>query len=285
MQETGAPRIDRFVSLILLVLLGLALVFFIDINPSILRASLGGDLPAITVSWLLIAALVLVSVTGADVFIRQHPEMQRRPQLGLRLGGRTIELAPAFWILPAFTVIAPFAFFRLFVAPFGPIVFVPALLCSGGLLLATLLAHHYALDRRAEIRQRATAAIQVIGMLLAFATFGAVMFARMRTLYAAALIGAVAALLAYALLRWGPQRGTPWMLAGAIGLAIAETTWPINYWAMPALLAGGLLFAVFYTVVGLAQHAVSGQLTRAVIGEYAVVGGAALAVSVYWALR
>ena len=48
------PRYDRIVSLVLLVLIGLAVVFLIDRNPDILRARLGGDLPVITLSWALV---------------------------------------------------------------------------------------------------------------------------------------------------------------------------------------------------------------------------------------
>src|SRR5690348_293225 len=80
------PRYDRIVSLVLLVLLGLAVVFLIDINPNILRARLGGDLPVITVSWLLVASLVVITSTGADVFIRGHPQMQTRTLPTINLG-------------------------------------------------------------------------------------------------------------------------------------------------------------------------------------------------------
>ena len=45
MTPSPKPRYDRIVSLVLLVLIGLAVVFLIDRNPDILRARLGGDLP------------------------------------------------------------------------------------------------------------------------------------------------------------------------------------------------------------------------------------------------
>ena len=94
------PRYDRIVSLVLLVVIGLAVVFLIDINPAILRLRLYGDLPPITVSWLLIISLVIVTSTGADVFIRSHPQMQVRSLPTINLGFVAIELAPGFWILP-----------------------------------------------------------------------------------------------------------------------------------------------------------------------------------------
>src|SRR5262245_14184423 len=113
------PRYDRVVSLVLLVLIGLTVVFLIDINPSNFRARLGGDLPAITLSWLLIGSLVLITSTGADILIRAHPEMQTRTLPTINLGVARVELAPGFWILPAFAIIAPFALFRLFSGTLG----------------------------------------------------------------------------------------------------------------------------------------------------------------------
>src|ERR687884_1535212 len=108
------PRYDRIVSLVLLVLIGMAVVFLIDRNPDILRARLGGDLPIITLSWALVASLVVITSTGADVFIRSHPQMQTRALPTINLGIVALELAPGFWILPSFAIVSPFAFFRLF---------------------------------------------------------------------------------------------------------------------------------------------------------------------------
>ena len=78
MATAPQPRYDRIVSLVLIVLIGLTVIFLIDINPNNFRARLGGDLPAITLSWLLIGSLVLITSTGADIIIHSHPEMQTR---------------------------------------------------------------------------------------------------------------------------------------------------------------------------------------------------------------
>jgi hypothetical protein len=270
------PRYDRIVSLVLLVVIGLAVVFLIDINPNILRARLGGDLPPITISWLLIASLVVITSTGADVFIRSHPQMQSRRLPTINLGFVAIELAPGFWILPSFTIIASFAFFRLFGASLGTTAGILASVAAGGLLLATLLGQHYALDRRPETRHNARLALQTIAFLLAFGVFSAVYYARLRTLYSAALIGAAGALLAYALLQWTPPRhGLP-LLASMIGLTLAEATWALNYWAAPFLLGGALLLVIFYVAGGLLQNHLEGTLSRRIFWEYGLLGGALL---------
>jgi hypothetical protein len=279
------PRYDRIVSLVLLVVIGLAVVFLIDINPAILRLRLYGDLPPITVSWLLIVSLVIVTCTGADVFIRSHPQMQTRRLPTINLGFVAIELAPGFWILPSFTIVASFAFFRLFGASLGATAGILASVAAGGLLLATLLSQHYALDRRPDIRHNARLALQTIAFLLAFGVFSAVYFARLRTLYSAALIGATGTLLAYALLQWTPPRQGLGLLAFMVGLTLAEVTWALNYWAAPFLLGGALLLVIFYVATGLLQNHLEGTLSRRIYWEYGLLGGALLVAVIFATFR
>ena len=276
MVPSPTPRYDRIVSLVLLVLLGLAVVFLIDINPNILRARLGGDLPVITVSWLLVASLVVITSTGADVFIRGHPQMQTRTLPTINLGFVALELAPGFWILPSFAIIASFAFFRLFSASLQMTAFILALAAAGGLLLAALLGQHYALDRRPEVRHNARLGLQTITFLLAFGIFSAIYYTRLRTLYSAALIGAAGMLLAYALLQWTRSRRGLLLLSGLVGLTLAEATWALNYWAAPFLLGGALLLVIFYVATGLLQHHLEGTLSRRVFWEYGLLGGGLL---------
>jgi hypothetical protein len=280
-----APRYDRIVSLVLLVLLGLAVVFLIDINPNLLRARIGGDFPVITVSWLLIASLVVIASTGADIFIRAHPQMQTRTLPTLRLGRLAVEFAPGFWILPSLSIVASFAFFRLFSATLQATAFIIALATAGALLFGALLGQHYALDRREPVRRAALTALQAITYLLAYGIFCAVYFARLRTIYSAALIGAAATLLAYALLQWVPTRRGQFTLAAVVGLALAEATWPLNYWATPFLLGGALLLTLFYIATGLLDHVLRGDMSRRIGWEYAILGGGLLAAVVFVTFR
>lgn len=270
------PRYDRIVSLVLLVMLGLAVVFLIDFNPYNIRAQLGGDLPVITASWLLIASLVVIASTGADVFIRTHPQMQTRTLPTIRLGSVEIELAPGFWILPSMAVVTSFAFFRLFSASLEMLAALIALVAAGVLLLATLIGQHYALDRRPEVRHNARLALQTITFLLAFGAFSAVYYARLRTLYSAAMIAVIGVLLAYALLQWTSSRRSRLPLAGVVGLMLAEATWALNYWPAPFLLGGALLLIIFYIATGLLQHHLEETLSRQVVMEYSLLGSGLL---------
>jgi hypothetical protein len=160
-----------------------------------------------------------------------------------------------------------------------------ASVAAGGLLLATLLSQHYALDRRPEIRHNARLALQTIAFLLAFGVFSAVYFARLRTLYSAALIGATGTLLAYALLQWTPPRQGLGLLAFMVGLTLAEVTWALNYWAAPFLLGGALLLVIFYVATGLLQNHLEGTLSQRIFWEYGLLGGALLVAVIFATFR
>lgn len=274
------PRYDRIASLVLIVVLGLAVILWIDINPNILRARLVGDLPTITVSWLLIASLVVITSAGADLLVRSHPQMQIRTLPTFNLGFMTVEVVPGFWILPAFCVIGSFAFFRLFSASLQGMAFVLALVAAGGLLLAVLVAQHYSLDRDPPTAQRARLVLLVITYLLAFSCFSAIYFTRLRTLYAATLVGGTATLLAYEVLRWTSRQGGR-RLALIIGLVLAETIWALNYWPAPFLLGGTLMLVIFYVTTSLVQHHLAGTLQRRLLVEYGLFGSGLLAALIF----
>lgn len=285
MSSALRPRYDRIVSLVVLVTIGLTVVFLIDINPSNFRARLGGDLPAITLSWLLIASLVVIISTWSDIFFRSHPQMQTRTLPTISLGPVRFELAPGSWILPSFAVVAPFALLQLFSASIGMTAGIIAVVAAAGLLFASFVAQHYGLDRRPEMRQPARLAIQALALIAAFGVFSAIYYARMRWLYSATLIGMSSALLAYSLLQWSPARGSRPLLAAMVGITLAEATWALNYWAAPFLIGGALLLAIFYVVTGLLQSHLEGSLSRRMILEYSLLGSGLLVAVVVAAFR
>ncbi|MEI7768890.1 MAG: hypothetical protein WCI67_02825 [Chloroflexales bacterium] len=280
MSSSPIPRYDRIVSLIFVILIGLAVIFLVDGSPNTLRIVLGGDLPTITLSWFLIASLVVITCAGADLLARAHPQLQSRTLPIINLGFARFEMAPAFWILPSFSIVGSFAFFRLFSGALQGTAFVLALLAAGGSLLAVLLSQHFALDRRPQVSHAAQMTLQVIAYLLAFGCFSAVYYARFRTLYSATLIGITATLLAYALLAWLPRQGGI-LLSMLVGLTLAEATWPLNYWATTFLIAGTLLLVIFYVTVSLLLHYAMGRLQRRMIMEYVLLGGGLFLAIVY----
>jgi hypothetical protein len=281
--QSPTPRYDRIVSLIFVILIGLAVVFLIDGNPNTLRIVLGGDLPTITLSWFLIGSLAVIVSAGADLLARSHPQLQSRALPTINLGVTRIEVAPSFWVLPAFSVIASFAFFRLFSGVLQGAAFALALVAAGGSLLVVLVAQHYALDRTPEVSHGAQTVLQILGYLLAFGCFSAVAYTQYRTLYSASMIGLAAALLAYALLAYTP-RAANLTLAALVGLTLAEATWALNYWATTFLIVGTVLLVIFYIVVSLIQHQAAGQLQRRLLVEYGLLGGGLMAAIIFVAL-
>jgi len=275
-----APRYDRIVSLIFVILIGLAVVFLVDGNPNTLRIVIGGDLPVVTLSWFLIASLVVITCAGADLLARAHPALLTQTLPIINLGLARFEVAPAFWVLPSFSVVGSFAFFRLFGGVLEGLAFAMALLAAGGSLLAVLIAQHYVLDRHPAVSQRAQTALQIIGFLLAFGCFSAIYYTRYRTLYSASMIALTAALLAYAMLAVGQRPGRP-LLAGLVGLALAEATWALNYWQTTFLLAGITMLVLFYIAVGLLQHHLAGRLQARLLVEYGLLGGGLFAAAIY----
>lgn len=273
-----APKYDRIVPLIGLVLLGLGVALLLESrleNTPLIRP--GGDLPALPVSWAIMAALVVLVSTGADLLARAHPQMQHRALPAIRLGPVEIEIAPRFWVLPSLTIVAAFAFSRLFREDEAFLEVLLSLIASAGLLAAVLVGQHYSLDRREEIRERWLVILHAIAYLDAFALFSAIYAQRMRSLYSAPLIALIAGMLAYVLLRRDRGRNLG-LLAVLVGLVLAETTWALNYWAIPFLMGGTLLLGIFYAIVGILQHDQAGTLERRVLWEFAGLGGLVLAI-------
>lgn len=61
------------------------------------------------------------------------------------------------------------------------------------------------------------------------------------------------------------------MLAGGVGLVLAELTWAIGYWNVPALVGGAGLWLGVYVLSGVVEHGTSQTLDRRIAAEYGLV--------------
>ena len=61
------------------------------------------------------------------------------------------------------------------------------------------------------------------------------------------------------------------VLAGGVGLLLAELTWAFGYWDVAALVGGACLWLAFYVLSGLVEHGALRSLDRRIGLEYAVV--------------
>ncbi|NJP05823.1 MAG: hypothetical protein HC837_09480 [Chloroflexaceae bacterium] len=274
------PRYDRIVPLVLLVVLGLTVLFWIDSNPDLLRIEFAADIPPVALSWVLVVLLAVLASTGADLLARSHPEMQTRTVPTLNLGFTRIEILPGLWILPALSVVGSFAFFRLFRESLAGLAFLLALLAVAITLLVVLIGQWYVLDRRTPVQHQAQFALQLVAYLLAAGCFSAVSYARLSPLYAALLVGICAALLAYDLLQWTARPRLLW-LATTVGLLVAQAIWAITYWPTSFLVNGSVLLVLFYLMVSLLHHQASQTLQRRLIIEYGLLGSGLVAVVLY----
>ena len=66
----------------------------------------------------------------------------------------------------------------------------------------------------------------------------------------------------------GPRR---LILAGGVGLVMAELTWAFGYWNVAALVGGAGLWLAFYVLSGVVEHGASLSLDRRIAAEYALV--------------
>ncbi len=275
------PRFDRIVPLLTLVLVGLGVVFLLELNTDLLIVNLGEELPSFSVAWLLLAGLSLVTGVGVELIARTYDRLYRSGwTTELALGRRRVELALPLWNLPILTPLAIFAFFRLFKGALATNAYLIVLLATGALLTIVLVAQHYLISGSEEQRRAARTALTVAAFALAFAIFSAVTFNRYRTLYAIALIFPSTLLLAADMLR-GRLRSL-WLIAAVIAIVMIESYWALSYWPTSFLLVSVTLLVIFYVLLGLVQTAATGvetgtaTLARRGLIEYGAVGTIAI---------
>jgi len=262
------PRYEQIVTMALIGAIGLATVFLIDSSPVNARFALGGDLPEISLSWVLIGTLIASAAISADWIRRSHPHPH---DWIVRSFGPLRNITPALWVLPGLSIAAAYAFWRLFNPVLGGTAFLAALVLTAGTLFVILTVQYFSLHRQPEIHIPAQIILHIIGYIIAFSIFSAIYYTRYRTLYSATMVAIVAAVLVYALLNI-QQRPISVGVAFVAGLGIAELMWALNYWQTTFLLAGVVLVTVLYVVIGLLGYACIGQLNRRLLIEYGVLG-------------
>lgn len=278
------PRFDRIVPLVTLVLVGLGVVFLLELNTQFLVVNLGENLPTFSIAWPLIGVLALVTGIGVELIARSYSKLYASGWITtIGFGQRMIELALPLWIVPALTPIAMFAFFRLFKGGLQTNAYLLVLVATALLLVVLLAAQHYLIEGDAQTRRTARNVQSVAAYALMFAIFSVITFNRYRTLYALILVFPSTLLLAADLLR--NRVPALWLTAAGVALVLVESYWALNYWPSSFWLNSAALLVVFYVLVGLIQgasEAADGQepihvgLTRRVLLEYGLVGSGAL---------
>jgi hypothetical protein len=283
---------DRASVLIWVVLMGLAAQRFLALpersfTTTILGSPITLNITDNTILGVLLAGLV---ASGTEAVLRAHPLSQRsRMRRGRSAaaghlwgaGTRAGWINPVnrdhwvFWGLPiALTIVA------ILLLPLAPSVvyWVIGLIATGLALGFSLAGIYYTVDPFQPGYRRARLGLNALTYAAALLLFLVVYSTRVRSIVSATEVMLVSGLLALELLR-----GSGWpmlmiaLYAAITGLLLGQVTWALNYWRLASLTGGLVLLVVFYDVVGLAQSALQGRISRRVIIEYGLITIAAMA--------
>lgn len=261
---------EKISSVVSLTLIGLALYFVLDFSTQAASVTVLGS--PVTLNsprqWLMIVLLTGMAMAGADAVIRTHPN----------LSTNNLSYVATFWMLPGLLVVL--ATQILGFAP-SPTAWALGLLTVGLLLWVTLMTEFQQVLSNSTASSRLWPRVwqRFVGYLVALLLFIIIYQARTRSIISATAILLVGGMAALALLRRGPEQSAKtWLFASIISLSLGQMTWALNYWRVGALIAGLLLFLVFYVLVGLGQQQLSGTLTRRTLAEFGAIAAVSLAI-------
>ncbi len=219
----------------------------------------------LTGSAFLVLALVLLVGTGTEAVVRAHPR-----SLAGEIAHRWV-----FWGLPIAEILV-----AVLLLPLAPslLYWLVGLILTGVVLGLSLAGIYYTCDPFATGYRRARLGLNALTYGVALLLFLVVYRTRVRSIISASEVLVVSSLLALELLR-GSERPLRLVVlyAGIAGLVLGEATWALNYWRLQSLTGGLLLLLLFYDVVGLAQNAIQGRMSRRVLLEFLLITIATLA--------
>jgi hypothetical protein len=245
----GSSRIGRIPLLALVYAIGIAL--FISIDP--------------VQPWILLAVTVLVGF-GADGIIRSHPAGEFHT---------VADTAPYLFVPVLFTLSSGLFLEDVILSYWA----VPAVIGAGVLMAGTLYAEHVSVEPEHTSFPFARFVLNVITYLTAFGFYAVVYGFEVDLLPAAFAVGLVSLLLSIEIFREAeadPMRAL--VFASVIGLIVAEARWVLYFIPLEGFLAGVFILLVFYLVTGVISHYLTEHLDRNVLGEFALVTAAGLAI-------
>jgi len=219
--------------------------------------------------WLIVTTLVVA--LGSDGIVRSYSRGAFRAPL---------DTAP-YLLVPVILSVAAGFFLEETVSGYWEIL---AALVAGGMMAGILYAECLSLDVESPLYGTGRFILNIATYLGAFALY-AVMYSYDVGLVAAAVgSGLLSAVLAAEILRetelMPPPVGQRSLrslgFAAAIGLIVAEARWSLYFVPLEGFLAAVFLLLFFYVASGIAQHHLTGHLSRPVVTEYALVASIGL---------
>lgn len=115
-------------------------------------------------------------------------------------------------------------------------------------------------------------AVRVVVYVIVLAAMVLVYGTKQRGLIISPPVGVLGAAGTWYLLGDTPLDGQRRLInAGGVGLLLAELTWALGYWNVPALVGGAGLWLGFYVLSCVVEHGASLTLERRIAAEYALV--------------
>ncbi len=259
--------LDRLSLLVSLVLIGLSLSLFLDLPTRVLDFDFLGSRATLIFSgaWLFAFLISALTAAGVESIMRAHPRV---------LLSETRYTA-ILWVLPcsltmgAGLILPGFASDRVYALAGTAI--------TGILLTLVVLGEYYTIDLLDPTYSFARLGLNLATYLTALLLFGAIYGLRVRSILSAPVTGLIAGLLALELVRGSEAdvRRT-WLYGAAVGLAMGETIWAINYWNVSVLTGSTVLLLMFYVLTGVIQQYLWGHLRWRLLVEFGAVIAAAL---------
>jgi hypothetical protein len=253
------PFYERISLVVSVTLLGLVVYFLIELPNRAVELTLLGSPLTLVISqrWLMALLLGGLAATGSSAIVHTHPLLPPR--------GTGYSLA--FWLLPALLMILTTLALPLLVVNLEG--WMAGIGITGTLMWLVMLAEYHTIDPRDRWFELSHFWLNLVGHGVAFGFFVIIYQARSRSLLSASGVALVSGLLAASLLRAGPaQTGRTWLFAGISALVMAQSTWALNYWRVPPLMAGFGLLLLFYLFIGLAQQHLLGRLSHRALIEF-----------------
>jgi hypothetical protein len=244
-----ASRVSRIPLLALIFAIGLAL--FVSIDP--------------TRPWLLLA-LTAIMALGADGIIRSHPRGEFH----------TIADTSPYLFVPVLFTLSAGLFLEDVILGYWS---VPAVIGASVLMGATLYAEHVTVEPDNPSFPIARFVLNVLTYVTAFGFYAVVYGFDVELAPASFAVGLVSMLLAIEIFREAeadPLRGL--VFAAVIGVIAGEARWVLYFIPLEGFLAGVFILLVFYLASGVISHYLTDRLNATVLGEFALVTAAGLAI-------
>jgi hypothetical protein len=241
---------------------GLTVAFVLELPGRTFEFTFLGSEAAVFVSGTWLFALVLVALTaaGVEAIARAHPRVH------LSVTQYTFIL----WILPCIIVLSATVILPAFTTLRG--LGMVGIAFTGVLLTVVVTAEYHTIDLRDRNYAAAHLVLNLAAYLAALFVFTTLYALKLRTILSAPMIGVVSGLLALELARGSESDvGRTWLYATAIGLAMGEVLWAMNYWIIGPFAGGVLLLLIFYILTGIVQQHLAGHWRRWMLLEFATV--------------